>query len=152
MRAVAVIPAIALLIGSAAGLLHSGLSTVSALVLTLAAAAARWAWRTDSSRLLTASIAVAFASGGVLLAENAWREAWRPTLRLAFEELARDQRDEAARRGRPLPENDTAAAIVTGRLRSDAVVRPNGEVILYFQCITGRTLAFRAELSYLLAA
>ena len=61
-----------------------------------------------------------------MLAADAWRDAWRPSLRLAFEQLARRQRAEAARAGRRLPEDDEAFAIVSGTLRADAALTMTG--------------------------
>src|SRR5439155_11441370 len=57
---------------------------------------------------------------GFLLSTHAWQRAWRPPLRLAFEELARRQRLEAETEGRLLPEDDEAFIVATGVLRSDA--------------------------------
>src|SRR5687768_15128567 len=71
------------------------------------------AWRAGRPAILSAAVAAGFAGGGALLADDAWREAWRPPLRLAFETLA-DRED------------GTAFAIVTGVLRADAVQRPSG--------------------------
>ena len=124
--AAAAIPAIGLLAGAALGLLPTDVSTFATPLLAVAALTALVAWRCARPLLLTAAIAAAFCCGGGLLAEDAWRKAWRPTLRVAFEELARAERAETAERGQTLPENDTAQAVVTGVLRSDAVSRPNG--------------------------
>ena len=55
-----------------------------------------------------------------MLAADAWQKAWRPTLRIAFEDLARTERARAAAGRRVLPEDDEAFAIVEGVLRSDA--------------------------------
>ena len=51
------------------------------------------------------TVAAAFGAGGALLAADAWQTAWRPTLRVAFEELAHD---------------DEAFTTLTGVLRADA--------------------------------
>ncbi len=113
MRHVAAIPAIGLLAGSAAGLLFPQSSIVAGVALAIGAIAAAWAFRANRSAVLAAAVAVGFAGGGALLSVDAWREAWRPPLRIAFEEIAEDQ-------------DGTAFAIVTGVLRSDAVQRPSG--------------------------
>ena len=126
MRPIAAAPAIGLLAGSALGLSLPDVLTIATPLLAISALTALAAWRSARPLLLRSAIVVVFCSGGALLAEDAWRKAWRPTLRLAFEDLARAEREEAARRGQVLPENDTAHAIVTGVLRSDAAPRPNG--------------------------
>ena len=69
---------------------------------------------------------LAFFVGGVLLAADAWHRAWRPSLRIAFEELARAGRAEAAAEARVQPEEDSVFAIVTGTLRADATLSESG--------------------------
>ena len=127
MRVVAAIPAAGLLAGAAAGLVFPDFpATPSYAVLILCAALAWWAWRTARAQLLAAVVVVAFCIGGALLAADAWQRAWRPPLRLAFEELARQGREQAAREGRRLPEDDEAFAIVEGVLRVDAAPGESG--------------------------
>src|SRR5262249_22544362 len=70
--------------------------------------------------------ASAFFAGGALLASDAWQRAWRPSLRVVFEALAREERAAAAREGRRLPEDDEAFAIVRGTLRADAAPAEDG--------------------------
>ncbi len=113
MRHVAAVPAIALLAGSAAGLLIPQSSIVAGVALAIGASAATWAFRANRSDVLAAAVAAGFAGGGALLSVDAWREAWRPPLKISFEEIADDL-------------DGTAFAIVTGVLRSDAVQRPSG--------------------------
>ena len=121
MRTVAAIPALGLLAGSVAGLLAPEIVRVFASALLIGGTcAAVWAWRVSSARAVALTTAAAFAAGGGLLAADAWQKAWRPTMRLAFEELARDERARAIAEGRLLPEDDEAFATVTGVLRSDA--------------------------------
>ena len=62
----------------------------------------------------------------MLLASNAWHDAWRPSLRLAFEDLAKAARVRAAAERRILPEDDEAQVTLTGVLRSDASMGPSG--------------------------
>src|SRR6185503_15803833 len=121
MRTVAAIPALGLLAGSVAGLLAPEIVRpfMSALLIC-GMGAAVWAWRISSARAVAMTTAAAFAAGGALLAADAWQKAWRPTLRLAFEELARDERAVAAIEKRVLPEDDEAFATVEGVLRADA--------------------------------
>src|SRR5206468_7896003 len=75
---------------------------------------------------LAASVVAAFLSGGALLAANAWREAWRPSLRVVFEELARAERAQAVADHRVMPEDDEAFATVEGVLRADGELTPSG--------------------------
>jgi competence protein ComEC len=126
MRSIAAIPAVGLLAGAASGLLLPDAAVIAYAALIMCAAAAVWAWRRARPWTLALAVGAAFFAGGALLAADAWREAWRPTLRVVFDALAREERDAAVRRGQPLPEDDTALAILTGVLRADATPRPNG--------------------------
>ena len=121
MRPVAAFPALGLVAGAAVGLGVPDLQRVPFLaVLIVLAAVASWAWSACRARLLVAAVAAAFAAGGALLAADAWQRAWRPPLRVVFEELARRQRAQAALDGRRLPEDDEAFAVARGVLRADA--------------------------------
>ena len=71
-------------------------------------------------------VALGFFVGGAILATDAWQRAWRPPLRVAFEELARHQRARAEAEGRRLPEDDEAFATVEGVLRADAAPTGGG--------------------------
>ena len=71
-------------------------------------------------------VALGFFVGGAILATDAWQRAWRPPLRVAFEELARQQRARAEAEGRRLPEDDEALATVEGVLRADAAPTGGG--------------------------
>jgi len=85
-----------------------------------------WAWRVGRPRVLAAAVVAGFVAGGALLAADAWQQAWRPSLRIAFEQIARGQRMLAADEGRRLPEDDEAFAIVEGALRADAALTETG--------------------------
>src|SRR5437588_8577771 len=127
MRAVAAIPAIALLAGCAVGLLAPDIPRTIALPFLIACAAASvWAGRAARTPMLAAAVALAFFTGGALLAADAWREAWRPTLRIVFDDLGRAARAEAAADHRVLPEDDEAFAVVEGVLRQDGAITPTG--------------------------
>jgi competence protein ComEC len=127
VRAVAAIPAAGLLAGAAAGLVFPDLSHGSSYAFLIACAALAWcAWRTARSRWLAAIAGAAFFAGGALLSADAWQRAWRPPLRIAFEELARRERAQAALDGRRLPEDDEVFAIVEGVLRADGSPTENG--------------------------
>jgi hypothetical protein len=69
---------------------------------------------------LAGCVVAGFAVGGALLASDAWQHARRSSLRIAFDELAHDQRAEAVAAGRVVPEDPTAFASIEGTLRSDA--------------------------------
>lgn len=90
---------------------------VAATVVAVIAVCAARTW------LLAAAVIVTFFSGGVLLAGDAWQRAWRPSLRVPFDDLARRERAAADRR---LPEDDEASATVEGRVRADASPTQNG--------------------------
>jgi competence protein ComEC len=127
VQVVAAIPAVALLVGCALGLIAPALphSIGSALMLgaTVSAAAA---WRTGRARWLIAFVLTGFAVGGSLLASDSWHRAHQSTLRAAFEQIARAERAEAEARGRVLPTDPSAFALVEGRLRADASPGPSG--------------------------
>src|SRR5258705_2195004 len=93
---------------------------------TASAAAGVWAWTESRALMLSASVALGFFAGGAILAIDSWHRAWRPSLRIAFEELAREQREQALRAGRGVPEDEGAFATLTGVLRADASPRPDG--------------------------
>ena len=121
MRAVAVIPAIGLIAGSAAGLLLPAIpKTAAYVVMAVAVAGALLALRAERALWLVCCVVVGFAAGGALLAADAWQHARQSTLRIAFDELARARRAEAVAAGRAVPEDPSAFASVEGRLRSDA--------------------------------
>ena len=127
MRAVAAIPAIGLFAGSAVGLFAPEIPFAAGIALLIACAAvALLAHRSARSLVVAGAVGSAFALGGAMLAADAWRDAWRPSLRLAFEQLARGERARAARDGRSFTEDDEAFAIVTGILRADAVLAMTG--------------------------
>jgi competence protein ComEC len=80
--------------------------------LVVAAGVASWAWCTSHSAVLLVAAGVGFASGGALLSSREWQKAWRPTLRVIFEQ----------HRVADAP----VLMQLTGFLRSDAAVRPEG--------------------------
>ena len=127
MRYVAAVPAIGLLAGAAAGMLFPGVPAIPAFaILTGAVALSVWGWRADRGHVLAWGVAAGFCSGGALLAADAWQRAWQPSLWIAFEELAREQRTRAVVEGRRMPEDDEAFAVVEGELRADAARTESG--------------------------
>jgi competence protein ComEC len=127
MRIVAAIPAAGVLAGAAAGLLAPDLPHLPLYIFLIASGVSSvWAWRAAGAFALGAAVLAGFFAGGMLLAADAWQQAWRPSLRIAFEEIARGQRARAAAEGRRLPEDDEAFAIVEGILRADAARTESG--------------------------
>src|SRR5882672_2482877 len=138
MRAIAAIPAAALLAGAAFGLSrpepHDFLADLVAYVListSVAGAMFGWAWRHRS--LLVTSVTLGFFTGGWLLSSVEWQRAWRPALRVAFEELARAEREAAAAQGRRMPEDEGAlggggGVPPPGRSRTEPGGAPGGRV------------------------
>jgi competence protein ComEC len=76
-------------------------------------------------------VALAFFTGGALLAADAWRQAWRPSLRTAFEARAGD-------------DSEAVSIAVTGILRADAAARERG-VSLSLQATSMRPQASEAS-------
>ena len=110
MRHVAALPAIGLLVGSACGLGFPDNAPLAVPALLACAALAAMAWGAEQPKVLAAAVLVGFGAGGALLSADAWREAWRPPLRIAFEEIAAS-------------EDGTAFVVVTGVLRCVACAR-----------------------------
>src|SRR5262249_36204047 len=109
MRHIASIPSVGLLAGAATGLILPDSPRHPALLLLfIAVGVASWAGRSARTAALGTAVAAVFFIGGALLATDAWQRAWRPSLRVAFEALAREQRAAASREGRRLPEDDEA--------------------------------------------
>ncbi|HEY2151984.1 MAG TPA: DNA internalization-related competence protein ComEC/Rec2 [Vicinamibacterales bacterium] len=127
MRAAAAIPAAGLLAGAAADLLLPDLPRpLLFAALILAGALSAWAWRRTKSHVIVIAAVGGFFAGGMLLSSTSWEGAWRPSLRVEFERLARVRRAEATTSGRRLPEDDEAFAVLEGTLRSDAAASSSG--------------------------
>jgi competence protein ComEC len=127
VRTVAAVPAVGLLAGSAFGLFAPDIPKTLACALLIACAlGALWAWRVARPAVLAGAVCLAFFTGGALLAADAWREAWQPTLRAAFDELAAAERQRAVAEHRLIPEDAEAFANVSGVLRADAAVTSSG--------------------------
>jgi competence protein ComEC len=127
VRTIAAIPAGALLAGVAFGLCVPEPHFLLAYVLIASSVAgAMFGWALRHQVLLVASVALGFFSCGWLLSSVEWQRAWRPPLRIAFEHLARDEREGAAAQGRRMPEDDEAFAVVQGVLRADAARTDSG--------------------------
>jgi competence protein ComEC len=121
VRVVASVPAIGLLAGSAAGvLLDRPPVWIGLPLLIVLAFAAIWAERRASVRVFVSLICAGFFAGGAMLSADAWHDAWRPTLRLAFERLGRHERTLTLPPTRGVENEDGAFVIVSGVLRADA--------------------------------
>jgi competence protein ComEC len=127
VRTIAAIPAIGLLSGAAVGI---SLPTLHPLLIFVAASCAVvgviLAWLLRSTHWFGSAVGATFFIGGLVLGTVAWHDAWRPSLRVAFDALARDARGRAILEGRHPPVDDEAFAIVTGTLRSDASPTESG--------------------------
>src|SRR5262249_18733481 len=107
MRVAVALPTGGLLVGCVLGVLWP--DAPSALLVTLligSAALSVWAAWLDRHSLFVASIVGAFGVGGWLLTVGQWQDAWRSTLKIAFESMARDERHEWQQTGRFVPEED----------------------------------------------
>lgn len=111
MRVIAALPACALIAGAALGLASEPHPIPEFVALAAASLTAVAAWIARRSVLLAAGIAAIFFAGGALLAADVWQRAWRPPLRLAFEQVA---------------ERDEAFLVLEGTLRADASTSPTG--------------------------
>jgi competence protein ComEC len=120
VRVVTAIPAIGLVAGAAVGLAVTVPHALAYAVMGGAWAGAALAFRGERISWLAACIVVGFAVGGALLASDAWQQARRSSLRVAFDEIAHEQRAEAIAAGRAVPEDPTAFTLLEGTLRSDA--------------------------------
>ncbi len=168
MRAVALLPSLALAFGSASALVLPDAAPVLPVFTWLAIGAlgaALVCWRLEHPVWLVCAVAVVFAAGGGALGRRAWQQAWTPPLRLAWERAAVGRRAASADlHGSNMPavgdvsrangasddhdpreandSNDAAdavvSAVVTGVIRTDAAVRDDG-VSLSLQV---RTVAF----------
>lgn len=118
MRAAAPVAAIALAAGAAIGPRLADTPSASALAYGLTASglvSAVFGLRARATAAVLCGAALGFAGGGCLLGASAWREAWRPSLRVLFERTARA--DEAL------------TAVLTGVLDADAAPGPQGVVL-----------------------
>ena len=77
-------------------------------------------WRAGLELSLMTCVAVGFASGGTLLASDAWQRERSTTLRQVFDEAAVAERANAQAEHRFMPEDPSALAVVEGVLRADA--------------------------------
>jgi competence protein ComEC len=121
VRVVAGIPAIGLLAGSGVGLLfHRPPVWIGLPLLIVLAFAAIWAERRAPAQVFVSLICTGFFAGGAMLSADAWHEAWRPTLRIAFERLARQERTLTLPPTHGVEDEDGAFVTVSGVLRADA--------------------------------
>src|SRR6476469_6957458 len=100
MRVAIALPTGGLVFGCIIGIFWPDAPTSLLLTLLIAAAVltgtAFWA---SYRPLFSMALVVCFAAGGTLLAVRQWQDAWRPTLKIAFESMARDERHELRKAG-----------------------------------------------------
>ena len=107
-------PVVGLLAGAAFGLLAADLAhaAFAASVVCASASVVTLLTRAQPRWMFATTLGLSFASGEAALVIHAWREAWRPPLRVAFEYAAAGQ--------------DHVLAIVTGVLVADAALHEGG--------------------------
>ena len=131
MRTVLALPVAGLLVGAALGL-----RVPDTPIDWLLAALVGWtllavhALRVREAALLAAAAVGAFLVGGAALSADAWHRAWRPPLRVVFDEIAHHERIEAIAAGRVVPVESDAAVVLVGVLRADASPSAGGAVSL----------------------
>ena len=131
MRVAVALPTSGLLVGCVLGALWPDAPFVFLITLLIASAIfAVAAFYAASRFLFAACLIVCFAAGGMLLAVREWQEDWRPTLKVAFESIARDERHELQASGRLVPEEGSASVVVVGVLQSDAAPTSGGAISL----------------------
>jgi competence protein ComEC len=131
MRVAVALPTGGLLVGCVFGVFWPDAPSLLLFTLLIASAVlAVAAVSLDRRALFAASIVGAFAVGGWLLAMRQWQDDWRPSLKIAFESMARDERHGWQQAGRFVPEEDSAAVVVVGVLRADAAPASGGGISL----------------------
>lgn len=131
MQVVAAIPAFGLLTGCALGSVYPDLSPrFFACVLVVVVLLAVPAFRARREQWLGVAIVIAFASGGILIASQAWHDAWRSTLRIVWESIERDERAAADRQGHTVAVEEAAPLMLVGVLEADAGPTSGGGVSL----------------------
>jgi hypothetical protein len=130
VRLVAAFPVLGLLGGCAIGVAWPDIPTAVLLpACSLAALTAAWSAARQRERMLHASAACAFAIGGILLGAHAWQNAWRAPLKVAFESIAREQREQTRRDDSDRVEEDAASVVVVGVLHADAGLNDEGNAV-----------------------
>src|SRR5215475_1254856 len=105
MRVAVALPTSGLVVGCVLGVLWPVAPSAFLITLLIASAILAVGAFCAASRVLFASVlTVCFATGGALLAVRQWQDDWRPTLKVAFESIARDERHELQASGRLVPE------------------------------------------------
>jgi competence protein ComEC len=131
MRVAVALPTAGLLVGSVLGVFWSDPPPAVLIALLIASAIIGLSAFFARSRFLFASaLMVSFAAGGMLLAVRQWQDDWRPTLKVAFESIARDERHELHASSRLVPEEDSASVVIVGVLQSDAAPTSGGAISL----------------------
>lgn len=131
VRIVAAVPAAGLLLGSGLGIVAPNLPAVvpavalgACVFLMIAALVHARAW------MVGVLVLLGCVPAGVLLSQRAWQDAWRPSLRVAFESIAHDERLSREAEGTNPPEDDRARVVLEGVIREDAAITDRGAVSL----------------------
>ncbi len=131
MRFGLAVPVLGLVAGAACGVWRPDLPAIVPIAVALASLLlARHARQVRSRALLAAAVFGVAAAGGDRHAVRAWRQAWRPSLRVAFDAIAHDARVEATRAQRTMPEESSAPVVLSGTLTADAAPTTSGTVSL----------------------
>lgn len=131
VRLVVAIPVSGLLAGAAAGVRWPELPILVPMAMLCGAASLLLhAYRSRSGELLAACVGATFFAGGLALSIDAWQRAWRPSLMAVFEESAAAQRVALRRSPDADAEDESAALVIEGVLRTDASLMSSGAVSL----------------------
>jgi competence protein ComEC len=131
MRVAVALPTGGLVVGCAIGVMcPDARSSFLVSILIGFAALAVWAFHVEHRLVFAACLIGTFTVGGAWLAVREWQARWRPTLKVAFESMARDEAHELRNTGRFVPEEESASVIVVGVLQADAAPTGGGGVSL----------------------
>jgi competence protein ComEC len=131
VRVIAAVPACGIVAGCAVGIAWSGPSAhLLTVLLAVALAGAMAAVACARPALVAGSVAAGCVVAGVLLADMAWRGAWRSSLRIAFESISRDAGPVARKRQDVAAGAEQALVALSGVLREDAALTASGAVSL----------------------
>ncbi|HEX4348176.1 MAG TPA: ComEC/Rec2 family competence protein, partial [Vicinamibacterales bacterium] len=140
MPIVAAVPSLALIAGSSLALFFPSFSrpvadgavAIGSLLAIVAWTRCRAVLQGHHTRWRAAflmSLACAFGAGGALLAQHEWAAAWRPPLRIVFDEAVNADKADAAAQKRFITEDVAIPMEIVGLLRADASPTDTGASI-----------------------